>query len=138
MARCARAISPRIQRKSRKPIRRGSTARCCCGFRACSSLPYDKRHRSLCLFVDPIPRVTRSRKSGWLSSSGSPKTGKSLRHSHQLKHVTVRVLEINASAAIPIVELAIVETPRSAAMRDLRLLDATENGIKLGIAHVEG
>ena len=38
----------------------------------------------------------------------------SLGHSHQLKHVTVRILEINASAVIPIIELAIVEAPGSA------------------------
>jgi hypothetical protein len=34
-----------------------------------------------------------------------------LRHSRQLKHVTVRVFEINASAAIPVIELAVVEAP---------------------------
>src|SRR5205085_12026329 len=94
--------------------------------------------RSLFHLVALLPRVTLARKAGWLSSSGASKTGKSVRHSHHLKHGTVRVLEINAAAAIPIVELAIVEAPRSAAIRDLRLLDATENGIKLGIAHVEG
>jgi hypothetical protein len=33
----------------------------------------------------------------------------SLGHSHQLKHVTVWIFEVNASAAIPIVELAVVE-----------------------------
>ena len=36
---------------------------------------------------------------------------KSLGHSHQLKHVTVRILEINATATVPIVELAVVEAP---------------------------
>jgi len=40
----------------------------------------------------------------------------SLRHSHQFKYMTVRVLEINASAAIPVIELAIVEAPGSAAI----------------------
>jgi hypothetical protein len=34
----------------------------------------------------------------------------SLGHSHQLKHVTVWIFEVNASAAIPIIELAVVET----------------------------
>jgi hypothetical protein len=39
----------------------------------------------------------------------------SLRHSHQLKHVTVWIVEVNASAAIPIIEFAVVEAPGSAA-----------------------
>jgi hypothetical protein len=46
----------------------------------------------------------------------TPPTSMSLGHSHQLKHVAVRILEINASAAIPIVELAIIEAPGSAAV----------------------
>jgi hypothetical protein len=46
----------------------------------------------------------------------APSTTMSLRHSHQLKYVTVRVLEINASATIPIIELAVTETPGSAAV----------------------
>jgi hypothetical protein len=41
---------------------------------------------------------------------------KSLGHSHQLKHVTVWIFEVNASAAIPVVELAVVEAPGSAAV----------------------
>jgi hypothetical protein len=40
----------------------------------------------------------------------------SLGHSHQLKHVIVRILEINATAAIPIIEFAVVEAPGSAAV----------------------
>jgi hypothetical protein len=40
----------------------------------------------------------------------------SLRHSHQLKQVTVRVLKVNASAAIPVIELAVIEAPRCAAV----------------------
>jgi hypothetical protein len=40
----------------------------------------------------------------------------SLGHSHQLKHVTVRILEINAAAVIPIIELAVIEAPWSAAV----------------------
>jgi hypothetical protein len=45
----------------------------------------------------------------------TPPTSMSLRHSHQLKHVIVWIFEVNASAAIPIVELAIVQAPRSTA-----------------------
>ena len=43
-------------------------------------------------------------------------TSMSLGHSHQLKHVIVRILEINATAAIPIIEFAVVEAPGSAAV----------------------
>ena len=63
---------------------------------------------------------------------------RSLRHSHQLEDVTVRVLEINASAAIPVIELAVVEAPGSAAVRKPSLLDALEDSVELGVAHVEG
>ena len=35
----------------------------------------------------------------------------SLGHSHQLKHVTVWIFEVNATAAIPVVEFALVEAP---------------------------
>ena len=38
-------------------------------------------------------------------------TARSLGHSHQLKDVTVRVLEIIATAVIPIIELAVIEAP---------------------------
>jgi|HubBroStandDraft_6_1064221.scaffolds.fasta_scaffold705944_2 hypothetical protein len=48
-----------------------------------------------------------------LRDAGAPT---SLRHSHQLKHVSVRVLEINASAAVPVIKLAVVEAPGSAAI----------------------
>jgi hypothetical protein len=43
-------------------------------------------------------------------------TSMSLGHSHQLKQVIVRILEINATAAIPIIEFAVVEAPGSAAV----------------------
>jgi hypothetical protein len=46
----------------------------------------------------------------------TPSTSMSLGHSHQLKHVTVRILEINATAAVPIIELAVIEAPGSAAV----------------------
>jgi hypothetical protein len=36
---------------------------------------------------------------------------KSLGHSHQLKHVSVWIFEVNASAAVPIIELAVIEAP---------------------------
>ena len=38
-------------------------------------------------------------------------TSMSLGNSHQLKHVTVWIFEVNATAAIPVVEFALVEAP---------------------------
>ena len=52
--------------------------------------------------------------------------------------MAVRVAKIDAAAAVPVVELTVVEAPRCAAIRELRLENATEDGIELGIADVEG
>ena len=49
----------------------------------------------------------------------------------------VGVLKINAAAAIPVVELAVFEAPRSAAEGDFRLFDAGEDGVKLAVADME-
>ena len=49
-----------------------------------------------------------------------------LRHRHQLQHVTVGIGEIEAAAAAPIVELAVLEAPGRAAIGEPRLLDAAE------------
>src|SRR2546429_3226504 len=62
---------------------------------------------------------------------------RSLRHSHQFEHVSVRVLEIDAAAAAPIVELAVVEAPGRAAVAEARLLDAAEDSVELGVGNVE-
>src|ERR1700730_17771943 len=48
--------------------------------------------------------------------TGTPSTSMSLGHCHQLKHVAVWIFEVNASAAIPIIELAVIEAPGSAAV----------------------
>src|SRR5438132_8133419 len=58
-----------------------------------------------------------------------------LRHGHELQHVTVGILEVHSSTAIPIVELAVVKTPGCAAKSETLLFDARENGIELGVAH---
>src|SRR6516162_10215887 len=50
----------------------------------------------------------------------------------------VRVAKIDAAAAVPVVELTVVEAPRCAAIRELRIANAAEDGIELGIADVEG
>jgi|SRR6516165_5165694 len=52
--------------------------------------------------------------------------------------MAVRVAKIDAAAAVPIIELTVVETPRCAAVRQLRLANAAQNSIELGIVDVEG
>ena len=52
--------------------------------------------------------------------------------------MAVRVAKIDAAAAVPVIEVTVVEAPRCAAIGELRLPDAAEDGIELGIADVEG
>ena len=52
--------------------------------------------------------------------------------------MAVRVAKIDTAAAVPIIELTVVEAPRCAAARELRLANAAQDGIELGIADVEG
>ena len=52
--------------------------------------------------------------------------------------MAVRVTKIDAAAAVPVVELTVVEAPRCAAIGELRLANAAEDGIEFGIADVEG
>src|SRR5580704_5179398 len=52
--------------------------------------------------------------------------------------MAVRVAKIDAASAVPVVELTVVEAPRCAAIGELGLPNAAEDGIKLGIADVEG
>src|SRR5262249_52246574 len=63
---------------------------------------------------------------------------RSLRDGHQLQHMTVRIPEIDPAAAVPVVELTVVEAPGGAAVRNPRLLDARQDRVELGLAHVEG
>src|ERR1700721_1347977 len=51
--------------------------------------------------------------------------------------MAVGMAEIDAAAAVPVVELAIVEAPRRAAETDLALLDAAEDGVELGLADMK-
>jgi hypothetical protein len=64
-------------------------------------------------------------------------TARSLRHGHQLQHVAVRVLEVKAAAAAPVVELAVLQAPGRAALGETRLLHAAEDRIELAIAHMK-
>jgi len=52
--------------------------------------------------------------------------------------MAVRVAKIDAAAAVPVIEVKVVEAPRRAAIGELRLPDAAEDRIELGIADVEG
>jgi hypothetical protein len=52
--------------------------------------------------------------------------------------MAVRVAKIDAAAAVPVIEFTVVEAPRRAAIGELRLPDAAEDRIELGIADVEG
>jgi hypothetical protein len=52
--------------------------------------------------------------------------------------MAVRVAKIDAAAAVPVVELTVVEAPRCAAIGELRLPNAAEDSIELGITYVEG
>src|SRR4029077_13879949 len=51
--------------------------------------------------------------------------------------MAVRVAKIDATSAIPVVELTVLEAPRCAAIGELSLPNAGEDGIEFGIAHVE-
>ena len=51
--------------------------------------------------------------------------------------MAVRVAKIDAAAAVPVIELTVAEAPRCAAIGELRLANAAEDGIELGIADVE-
>jgi hypothetical protein len=61
-----------------------------------------------------------------------------LRHGHELEYVAVWVFEIDAAAAVPVIELTVIEAPGGAAVCEPRPLDALEDGVELGIADVEG
>ena len=52
--------------------------------------------------------------------------------------MAVWISEIDATAAVPVIEFAVVEAPGGAAVCEPRLLDALEDGVELGIADVEG
>src|SRR5580704_6348555 len=60
-----------------------------------------------------------------------------LRHGHKLEHVAVGIAEIDAAAAVPVVELAVVEAPRRAAENDLGFFNAAKDGVELGLADMK-
>ena len=62
----------------------------------------------------------------------------SLQYGLEFEHMAVRIPKIDAAAAVPVFELAVVEVSRCAAERQLRLANAAQDGIEVGIADVEG
>ncbi len=52
--------------------------------------------------------------------------------------MAVKVAEIDAAATVPVIELTIVEAPWCAAIHEVRLANAAQDGIELGITDVEG
>src|SRR5579859_3654011 len=56
----------------------------------------------------------------------------------QLEDMAVRIAEVDASAAVSVVDLAVVERMRPAAVRDACLPDALEDGVELLVADAEG
>src|ERR1700730_16261852 len=52
--------------------------------------------------------------------------------------MTIGIPEVDAAAAVPIVELAVVEAPRRAAIGKAFFPYARENGVELGVADVKG
>src|SRR5262249_51908978 len=81
-----------------------------------------------CPFSRPF-LVRRSVAQRRFSKDGHKK--RSLRNGHQLQHMTVRVPEIDPAAAVPVVELTVVEAPGGAAVRNPRLLDALQDRVEL-------
>src|SRR5712671_6239610 len=61
----------------------------------------------------------------------------SLRHGHQLDDVAVVVLVIEATAAIPIVELSVFKAPRPASKGKSSVLDSMQDRIEFGVADVK-
>ena len=60
--------------------------------------------------------------------------GNSLRHGHQLENVAVEILEIEAPAAVPVVELRIVEAPGGAAEGAPGSLHPLQNRVVMALA----
>src|SRR6266436_6254044 len=61
----------------------------------------------------------------------------SLRHGHQLDDVAVVVLEIEATAAIPIVELSVFKAPGPASEGEPSVLDSLQDRVEFGVAYVK-
>src|SRR6516162_11171048 len=84
----------------------------------------------------PTERLTRSGVfSPAISIRTAPQT--SLRDSLQFQYVPVRIAKIEAASTAPVVELAVLQTPRRAAEHDLGFFDAAENGVEVAITNME-
>src|SRR4029079_14097142 len=61
----------------------------------------------------------------------------SLRHGHQLDDVAVMVLVVEATAAIPIVELSVFKAPGTASAGEPSVLDPLHDRVEFGVAYVK-
>src|SRR6476661_5642471 len=61
----------------------------------------------------------------------------SLRHGHQLDDVAVVVLVIEATAAIPIIELSVFKAPGPASEGEPSVLDSLQDRVEFGVADVK-
>ncbi len=69
--------------------------------------------------------------------SGGPRVTASLRRGHQFEHLSVRIAEIDAATAVPVVELVVFEAPWRAAVSDFLSLDAAQDGVEFTVADME-
>src|SRR6185503_16774156 len=61
----------------------------------------------------------------------------SLRHGHQLDDMAVVVLVIEATAAIPIVELSVFKAPGPASEGEPSVLDSLQDRVEFGVTYVK-
>jgi hypothetical protein len=52
--------------------------------------------------------------------------------------MSIQVLEVDASAAAPVVDSAVVEAPGSTTKGEPSLLDSTKDRVEFGVGHVKG
>src|SRR6516162_404081 len=80
---------------------------------------------------------TRTAGAAPVKSRNRKGAARSLRHGHQLEDMAVGVLEVDAAAAVPIVELAVVEAPGRAAVAQALRFDPAEDPVELAVIDVE-
>src|SRR6516165_7795092 len=78
---------------------------------------------------------TADAKSGCKATAHQARS--SLRHGHQLDDVAVVILVIEATAAIPIVELSVFKAPGPASEGDPSVLDPLQDRVEFGVTYVK-
>jgi hypothetical protein len=61
----------------------------------------------------------------------------SLRYRHEFQNVAIEILEVNATTAVPIVELFVIERPRSTPEYDPSGFHAMQDHVEFCVADVE-